>query len=87
MERLAETNVELLLEILENLSYREILRLCKSNEWFGQLCGNEELIYDGIMRKKLLEEGLAEIYASYPSVGDTSVSVLRILSSGPSIYI
>lgn len=60
--RFVTLDKELLLEVVQNLSYLEILRWCDSNPRFRGLCQNDPLFNEGVIRMKLLEEGLAQIY-------------------------
>ena len=64
---------ELLLQTLQNMSLREVLRWCKTNQRFRDLCQFDPLFYDGILREKTREEGLAEISVDHITDGVYSI--------------
>ncbi len=53
---------ELLVQILEHMSYREVLEWCTTNRRFRDLCETDRTFYWNVIERKQREEGFAKIY-------------------------
>ncbi len=59
---LATLDKELLVQILEHMSYREVLEWCTTHPRFRELCDNDRTFYWNVIERKQREEGFAKIF-------------------------
>ena len=59
---LATLDKELLVQILEHMSYREVLEWCTTNRRFRELCETDRTFYWNVIERKQREEGFAKIF-------------------------
>lgn len=52
---------ELLLQVVQNMRYGDVLRWCNSNPRFKNLCLKDPTFFEGVIQKKEIEEGFAKI--------------------------